>query len=336
MRVRAVVSLLSCAWALPAQVEHHDPAAAQLVARDAEVQKLGGGMEFTEGPVWMPEQQALVFSDIPRSELLRWTAAGGVREWREFPPGLRDAARRALADSNEPRGESEPDKSELSFLAATARRLADAAATTAAPGDEEDETKNKALFCARFVPDAVSRRIPRGPRRAPLARGARGAERAAQRVGDEVERRELVELVIAVTSAPRRLERRAREVASRVRVGTRRRRRRRLRRRARDAERARRRRVGRVRRRPQRPPQQIPPQVPRLVRRRVRPGGAGAHTGRQGERSSGVPECTTAIVVFDDVFDDVSDDVFASARAAFFFRRGGGPFPFFGRDFDVP
>lgn len=76
----------------------------------------------------------------------------GVREWREFPPGLRDAARRALADSNEPRGESEPDKSELSFLAATARRLADAAATTAAPRDEEDETKNKAL--ARFVPDA--------------------------------------------------------------------------------------------------------------------------------------------------------------------------------------
>ena len=82
MRVRAVVSLLSCAWALPAQVEQHDPAAAQLVARDAEVEKLGGGMEFTEGPVWMPEQQALVFSDIPRSELLRWTAAGGVREWR--------------------------------------------------------------------------------------------------------------------------------------------------------------------------------------------------------------------------------------------------------------
>ena len=82
MRLRAVVSLLSCAWALPAQVEQHDPDAAQLVARDAEVEKLGGGMEFTEGPVWMPEQQALVFSDIPRSELLRWTAAGGVREWR--------------------------------------------------------------------------------------------------------------------------------------------------------------------------------------------------------------------------------------------------------------
>jgi hypothetical protein len=85
----------------------------------------------------------------------------GVREWREFPPGLRDAARRALADSNDgdddgkPRGESALD--ELSFLAATARRLADAAATTAAPGDdvaEEDETKNQALFCARFVPDA--------------------------------------------------------------------------------------------------------------------------------------------------------------------------------------
>ena len=84
----------------------------------------------------------------------------GVREWREFPPGLRDAARRALADEGNDGDDDGKRRGELSFLAATARRLADAAATTAAPRDdasdavaEEDETKNRALK-SRFVPDA--------------------------------------------------------------------------------------------------------------------------------------------------------------------------------------
>ena len=47
-----------------------------------EVQQLAGDMQFTEGPVWMPEEGALVFSDIPRGELLRWTQEGGVELFR--------------------------------------------------------------------------------------------------------------------------------------------------------------------------------------------------------------------------------------------------------------
>jgi len=77
------LTLLLCAWTLPAQVQHHDPSAAQVVDRNAGVEKLGGGMQFTEGPVWLPEEQALVFSDIPRGKLMRWAAAGGVQEWRD-------------------------------------------------------------------------------------------------------------------------------------------------------------------------------------------------------------------------------------------------------------
>ena len=47
----------------------------------------------------------------------------GVREWREFPPGLRDAARRALADEGNDGDDDGKRRGELSFLAATARRL---------------------------------------------------------------------------------------------------------------------------------------------------------------------------------------------------------------------
>ena len=142
---------------------------------------------------------------------------------------------------------------------------------------------------ARFVPDAASRRPPRSSAR---SLGAPAAPSARRSVGDEVERRELVRP--SPPSAPRRLggAPRARRASASNSPPPPPPSPPRARRRARP-----RRRVGRVRRRPQRPPQQIPPQVPRLLRRRVRPGGAGAHTGRQGERSSGVPECTTAIVV---------------------------------------
>jgi gluconolactonase len=68
---------------LPGQVEHHHPSAAGLVDLDAEIETLGRGMQFTEGPVWLPQEQALVFSDIPRGKLMRWTAASGVEEWRD-------------------------------------------------------------------------------------------------------------------------------------------------------------------------------------------------------------------------------------------------------------
>ncbi len=36
----------------------------QLVAKGAKVEKLAGGMKFTEGPVWLPSEKKLVFSDI--------------------------------------------------------------------------------------------------------------------------------------------------------------------------------------------------------------------------------------------------------------------------------
>jgi len=39
---------------------------------------LGTGYEFTEGPVWVPAEQALYFSDIPGDARWRWTASGGM------------------------------------------------------------------------------------------------------------------------------------------------------------------------------------------------------------------------------------------------------------------
>lgn len=46
--------------------------------QELEVVQLAGEMSFTEGPVWVPAQDALLFSDIPASRLMRWSEAEGL------------------------------------------------------------------------------------------------------------------------------------------------------------------------------------------------------------------------------------------------------------------
>ena len=49
-----------------------------LVPVDAVVEKVAGGFQFTEGPVWMPGQPgAILFSDIPANTVYRWTEGEG-------------------------------------------------------------------------------------------------------------------------------------------------------------------------------------------------------------------------------------------------------------------
>ncbi|MGC6566830.1 MAG: SMP-30/gluconolactonase/LRE family protein, partial [Akkermansiaceae bacterium] len=55
----------------------------KIVSPDTEVRKLGGGMKFTEGPVWIPSKKMVVFSDIPNSVLMEWTKEGGLKEHRK-------------------------------------------------------------------------------------------------------------------------------------------------------------------------------------------------------------------------------------------------------------
>ena len=54
-----------------------------LVVPGEQVEKLAGGMKFTEGPVWLPSEKKLVFSDIPNSKLMQWSEAEGLSVFRE-------------------------------------------------------------------------------------------------------------------------------------------------------------------------------------------------------------------------------------------------------------
>ena len=74
-------------------VQVNDPAFLELVDEDAELERLGTGFTFTEGPIWNPAGY-LLFSDMPGDVRRRWDAESGVTRGR--PPvqqGQRDDAR---------------------------------------------------------------------------------------------------------------------------------------------------------------------------------------------------------------------------------------------------
>jgi gluconolactonase len=55
------------------------PAMRELVAEGAELERLGTGFTFTEGPLWNPDG-FLLFSDMPGDVRRRWDEQGGVTE----------------------------------------------------------------------------------------------------------------------------------------------------------------------------------------------------------------------------------------------------------------
>ena len=53
---------------------------ASLVDENVEVKQLGTGFTFTEGPIWNPKEQFLLFSDMPGDTRRRWDEASGIQE----------------------------------------------------------------------------------------------------------------------------------------------------------------------------------------------------------------------------------------------------------------
>ena len=58
-----------------------DPALDQIVSKDARIEKLAGGFQFLEGPVWHPDGY-LLFSDPNANTIYRWARNGAVSVFR--------------------------------------------------------------------------------------------------------------------------------------------------------------------------------------------------------------------------------------------------------------
>ncbi len=61
------------------QIERLAPEFDQLIPPAATIDVLAGGFEWSEGPVWVPRKHSLLFSDIPRNQIVSWNAQAGIR-----------------------------------------------------------------------------------------------------------------------------------------------------------------------------------------------------------------------------------------------------------------
>lgn len=60
-----------------------DPEFEVIIGAGARLERIGNGFIFTEGPVWLKEEQCLLFSDIDGDKIYSWVEGKGVQTWRE-------------------------------------------------------------------------------------------------------------------------------------------------------------------------------------------------------------------------------------------------------------
>lgn len=73
------------------QIERFDPALDSLIDPEASVELLEVGFSWSEGPVWVASENCLLFSDIPRNAIFRWSERDGARIWMQ-PSGYTGVA----------------------------------------------------------------------------------------------------------------------------------------------------------------------------------------------------------------------------------------------------
>lgn len=62
-------------------VERLAPGLDDIVSPDATFEILAEGHEWTEGPVWVPALQSVLYSDIPNNAIYRWSEGSGSSIW---------------------------------------------------------------------------------------------------------------------------------------------------------------------------------------------------------------------------------------------------------------
>ncbi|MGI8421031.1 MAG: SMP-30/gluconolactonase/LRE family protein, partial [Gaiellaceae bacterium] len=63
-------------------VSANSPKLHELIAEDAQIERIATGFQFTEGPLWHPDGY-LTFSDMPGDKRRRWSKADGVEVLRD-------------------------------------------------------------------------------------------------------------------------------------------------------------------------------------------------------------------------------------------------------------
>ena len=90
----SVITILSCSSRKPeneqiigdkpvtiGSIESIDQGLDNIVPPDAVIEVLAEGHEWTEGPVWVPALEALLYSDIPNNAIYKWSEGDTASIW---------------------------------------------------------------------------------------------------------------------------------------------------------------------------------------------------------------------------------------------------------------
>ena len=64
------------------ELEIRDDRILSVLDTSSEIEVVGSGFEFTEGPVWDHNNDSLIFSDMPGNKMRKWTQSDGVEPYR--------------------------------------------------------------------------------------------------------------------------------------------------------------------------------------------------------------------------------------------------------------
>jgi gluconolactonase len=74
-------------------IERLDAAINVIIDKEAQVEVIGKGFEWAEGPLWLEREQTLLFSDVPKNTVYKWTEANGIEPYLT-PSGYTDSLNR--------------------------------------------------------------------------------------------------------------------------------------------------------------------------------------------------------------------------------------------------
>jgi gluconolactonase len=59
-------------------IERLDPSLDEIISKDAKIEVIAEGFEWSEGPLWIEDQKMLLFSDVPTNIIYKWTEEKGT------------------------------------------------------------------------------------------------------------------------------------------------------------------------------------------------------------------------------------------------------------------
>ena len=74
-----LVSCSSTEYPTTGSVQRIDPKLDRIIAPGTLPEILAEGFEWSEGPLWLPEQGKVIFSDIPNNSIFEWSEKEGMK-----------------------------------------------------------------------------------------------------------------------------------------------------------------------------------------------------------------------------------------------------------------